>query len=269
MKQIILALLLVARAAAAEALASPTDARMAAADIVILGEVHDNPLHHEGQAALIAQLNPKAVVFEMLSAAQADLFNAGPRDDLDGLAERMEWEGSGWPAFAMYRPVFAALGDAPVVGAAVPSDRARAAFDQGAAASFGLGAARFGLDVDLPQAQRDVRQQMQFAAHCAAIPLAMMGGMVEAQRLRDALFSKAALEALQTYGAPVVVITGHGHARRDWGMPAMIKLAAPEVRTFAVGFVEAPGSADDPRFDMTRPTAAARRADPCAGFDRK
>jgi len=242
------------------------DAQMGQADIVILGEVHDNPHHHQGQAALIAQLTPKAVVFEMLSPTQAEAFNNAPRDDLDAAARAMDWANSGWPEFDLYRPVFAALGDTPVVGAAAPRAHVRAAFSDGAAATFGQGAALFGLDRPLPEAQLAARETMQFDAHCAAMPLEMMGGMVEAQRLRDALFAKAALDALAQTGGPVVVIAGNGHARRDWGMPALIATAAPQVEVHAVGFVETPAAADDPRFDTTFPTQPAQRDDPCAAF---
>jgi uncharacterized iron-regulated protein len=94
----------------------------------------------------------------------------------------------------------------------------------------------------------------------------MMGGMVEAQRFRDAIFANAALKALETHGSPVVVITGHGHARRDWGIPFMITQADPDVMVFSVGFMETPAREDDPRFDATVVTAAAERADPCAVF---
>ena len=34
----------------------------ASADVVILGEVHDNPRHHEVQATLVAQIAPDALV---------------------------------------------------------------------------------------------------------------------------------------------------------------------------------------------------------------
>ena len=63
-------------------------ARMQSAEIVILGEIHDNPAHHQGQARLIGQIAPRAVVFEMLSPAQADLFNTAPRTDLAALADQ-------------------------------------------------------------------------------------------------------------------------------------------------------------------------------------
>lgn len=194
-------------------------ARMRAADIVILGEVHDNPDHHAGQARLIEAISPVAVVFEMLSPEQAAEVNADGRDDLDALGHRIGWAEAGWPDFLLYHPVFAALGQTPVVGAALPRDRVRAAFEDGAAAVFGPDAPRFGLDQPLAKSQQDARNALQFAAHCAAMPMALMAGMVEAQRLRDAQFSAAALQALATHGAPVVVIVGNGHARKDWGCP--------------------------------------------------
>ncbi|MEP1767838.1 MAG: ChaN family lipoprotein [Sulfitobacter sp.] len=236
------------------------------ADIVILGEIHDNAEHHLGQAALMAQLKPKAVVFEMLSPAQADTFNRNPRDDLDAAALAMAWASSGWPAFDLYRPVFGALGDTPVVGAAAPRPQVRAASTDGAAATFGPKAALFGLDQPLPKDQLAQRSAMQFDAHCGAMPLEMMGGMVEAQRLRDAWFSKSALDALRTFGAPVVVIAGNGHARRDWGMPAAIARAAKTVTVHSIGFVELPEPQNDQRFDTVFPTPAAQRDDPCAAF---
>lgn len=247
--------------------ASAGDApRIQAADIVILGEVHDNPEHHLGQARIISEIAPKAVVFEMLSPDQAEQINTDSRSDLDELSRRIGWAEAGWPDFALYLPIFEALGQRPVVGAALPRDRVRAAFDQGAAAVLGAQAGRFGLDIALPPAEQEAREALQFAAHCEAMPMELMGGMVEAQRLRDAQFSATALGALATHGAPVVVVTGNGHARKDWAMPALIAKAAPETTVHVVGFVETPADGDDPRYDTTVVTAAADRPDPCAAF---
>ncbi len=232
-------------------ISQPMIARMAAADVVFLGEIHDNALHHQGQAKIIAALKPEVVVFEMLSSTQAALVNEIGTENLDTLGQRIGWEAAGWPDFNIYAPIFAALDTAQVVGAA---------------AVFGAGAAGFGLTQAVPQPQLERRMQMQFDAHCAAMPMDMMGGMVEAQRLRDAYFADASLKALKTYGAPIVVIVGNGHARRDWGVPAMIALAATDVTTIAVGFVEVPSLDDDPRFDITLATARALRGDPCDAF---
>ncbi|MEL7256204.1 MAG: ChaN family lipoprotein, partial [Pseudomonadota bacterium] len=40
-------------------------------DVLILGEFHDNPTHHAVQADAVRVIAPKAVVFEMLTPAEA------------------------------------------------------------------------------------------------------------------------------------------------------------------------------------------------------
>ena len=40
-------------------------------DVVVLGEVHDNPAHHAHQAQAVASIRPAAIVFEMLTPEQA------------------------------------------------------------------------------------------------------------------------------------------------------------------------------------------------------
>lgn len=250
----------------AEDLPEAKVAQMRLADVVILGEVHDNAEHHALQARLIRELAPKAVVFEMLSPRMALQVNAYTGKNFGPLGSEIGWDAAGWPDFAIYQPIFEALGDAKAVGAAAPREMVRGAFGQGAAAVFEGDASRFGLSAALPEEQQSAREQMQFTAHCDAMPLALMGGMVEAQRLRDAHFAARTLLALEAYGAPVVVITGNGHARRDWGMPFALSQAAPEVGVFSLGVLESPARANDPRYDAVIVTQAAPRGDPCAAF---
>ena len=237
-------------------LATPALAQPAA-DIVVLGEVHDNPEAHLGQAAMIATLQPTAVVFEMLTAEE------GARADADRSVIAQAWEASGWRDYPIYAPIFDALGAGHIVGAAATRDTVRAVYADGAAALFGPDAPLYGLDQPLLAAQQTARETMQFDAHCAAMPLEMMGSMVEIQRYRDAVFARAVLAALDTYGAPVVLIAGNGHARTDWGVPAMIAQAAPGVTVHAVGFIEAES---DVPFDDIRIVPPAPRDDPCAAL---
>jgi uncharacterized iron-regulated protein len=180
------------------------------------------------------------------------------------LGARIGWSEAGWPDFALYRPIFEALGDAHVVGMALPRDDVRAAFDEGAAAVFGTDAATYGLDTPLPATEQTRREEMQFDAHCAAMPRALMPGMVEAQRLRDAHFARVTLGALADHGAPLVVIVGNGHVRADWGMPVYLERAAPQVRVFAFAYVEGPQNGT--AFDGVMTTPPADRGDPCAAF---
>ncbi|MFG6592535.1 ChaN family lipoprotein [Sulfitobacter sp. 1A12157] len=224
------------------------------AEIVILGEVHDNPHAHLEQAAALQALRPTAVVFEMLTAEEAAMADA----DRSLIAQA--WAASGWRHYDIYAPIFEALGDAQIIGAAAPREAVRRVYREGAAALFGPEAARFGLDQPLPEDQQAARVELQFAAHCEAMPREMMGGMVAVQRYRDASFARAALDALKAYGPPVAVITGNGHARTDWGIPALIAKAAPEVTTHAIGLVEAETEVP---FDETRLIPPAERDDPC------
>lgn len=234
-----------------------------AADIVLLGENHDNPAHHARQAELVGQIGPKALVFEMLTTDQAAAHVPG--GDAQTLEAAFGWAESGWPDFAMYYPIFAAAPDAGVYGAAVPRAAARAAMEAGLVAAFGDTAARFGLTEALPEAEQEAREAMQMAAHCDALPTHLLPAMVDIQRLRDARLAEAALRAFEETGGPVVVITGNGHVRADWGVPVYLSRAAPErsVATFGQG---EDGRAPAGLFDQTADAPGVERPDPCAAF---
>lgn len=246
---------------------TPADlATLPAVDVVLLGEVHDNPAHHDNQARALKAITPAAIVFEMLTPAQAEKITPALLDDPQALGEALMWEHSGWPDFAMYYPLFTVT-DAEVYGAALPSGEVRRAFGEGAAAVFGRNAGAYGLDQPLPETMQAEREALQFAAHCNAMPLEMMGGMVEAQRLRDAAFARAVVQAHAETGGPVAVITGNGHARKDWGVPAALALAAPDLTLISVGQFELEADRVEV-FDHWLITAAVEREDPCAVFEK-
>ena len=122
----------------------------------------------------------------------------------------------------------------------------------------------------------EVEDEM-IAAHCNKLPRQAAGGMVEAQRLRDARFAAAVRRALAEGGGErAVLITGNGHARTDRGVPAYLRQAAPGVSVLSVGMVEMEPGADpaaDPAitarglpFDYIWFSDPAKRTDPCAGY---
>jgi len=237
----------------------------AAQDVVVLGEVHDNPGHHAEQARRVAGLDPAALVFEMLTPEQAARVTPALITDAGAMAEALDWAAGGWPAFSMYHPIFAAAPDAAIYGAQVPRDAARAVFDTGAAEAFGPDAAAYGLTGPLPEAQQAAREAMQMAAHCDALPEEMLPGMVAVQRLRDAVLARAVVQAMDETGGPVAVITGNGHARRDWGVPAYLDRVAPGLEVHVLGQTE-DGAPLPGGFDEVVSAPAAERPDPCAAF---
>ncbi len=235
------------------------------ADVIILGEVHDNALHHQGQAKAIQAIQPSAVVFEMLTPEQAAKITPALLEDATALETTLNWQATGWPDFALYYPLFAALQGTNIKGAARPKSEVRRAFAEGAAAVFGEQSPRFGLTNPLPADQLITRINAQYDAHCAAMPREMMKGMVEAQRFRDAIFAETILAALKDHGAPVILITGTGHGRTDWGVPALLRLAEPNLRITSLAFLETPIDANPP-FDLWLETKPAERPDPCLTF---
>lgn len=243
-------------------------ARLAAAQIVVLGESHDNPAHHQAQADIVARLAPRGVVYEMLTSGQAALVQADMVGDQIALEQALGWNGSGWPDFAIYYPIFAASPLAAVYGAAVPREAARQAMQDGLVAAFGADAGRYGLDDPLTAEHQATREALQMAAHCDALPADLLPAMVDVQRLRDARLAQTALRALNETGGPVVVITGNGHARGDWGVPAAIRMARSDVTTVSVGQGE-DGAAPEGRFDLVLQSPSVPREDPCLAFTKQ
>ncbi|WP_299727383.1 ChaN family lipoprotein [uncultured Tateyamaria sp.] len=230
-------------------------------DVVIIGEFHDNPRHHHVQADALEQIAPKAVVFEMLTPDEATQLANVSRDPA---AMEAASAGFHWTNIADYAGVLSR--STMIIGAALPRADMRGAFGEGAAAVFGPDAARYGLTEPVPEAQQTAREALQFEAHCAAMPLEMMGGMVEAQRLRDAAFARTVIVAVDTYGTPVVLITGNGHARTDWGVPTYLARVRPDLDVVAIGQGEA-GAAPAGQFDIQINDAPRPdRADPCTAL---
>lgn len=238
------------------------------ADVVVLGEVHDNPEHQALQARAVAALQPAALVWEMMTPDQAARL---PDDlsDAEAVDEAIGWAGRGWPGFAHYHPVLLAAPGARSFGAEVPREQARRVFDESLPEVFtdlfNEPAGRFGLDRALPQDEQARREALQAAAHCDALPAELLPGMVAAQRLRDAALARAALQALDATGGPVAVITGWGHARRDMGLPRKLAHAAPGIGVLSVAMLESDPGPDAP-LDYWVLTEAQPREDPCTPF---
>ncbi len=243
---------------------------------LLLGERHGNPEHHRLQGRLIRAAaeagRPIALVAEQLDAAQQPAIDACRRDCTDlgaQLGERVGWAQSGWPAYALYEPVFAA---AAASGAAVyagnPGAKRVRALSGGGTPEGDEAAWLEAARQPLPASGRERLVEDLAAGHCGHLPKEYAESLVLAQRLRDASMA-AALQRGRGENGVAVLVAGTGHVRRDYGVPTLLR--AP--RTVVVAFTEVAAGenvAEDygPRdaYDYLWFTARVDEPDPCEQF---
>jgi uncharacterized iron-regulated protein len=261
--------------------------RLADARYVLLGEKHDNPDHHQIQAALVRAMlasgRRPAVAFEQLTADQAPALArhlaSAPRDAA-GLAEAVNWKRSGWPDFALYQPIVEAALNAgvPVVAGNLGTATIRSVARGEPGAVPPELSARYGLDRPLaPAAQARLTAEIR-DAHCGHLPAARVDSMVLAQRARDATLADSLVSRADADGG--VLIAGVGHVRADHGVPLYLAArtpGAPSVPIVVVAPLEAREGLTKPEdyaaqfdgalpFDFVWFTPRMDYKDPCAGF---
>lgn len=227
--------------------------RVAKARFVLIGETHDNADHHALQAAVIdmvtgAERKP-AVVFEMIERSRQEAVNTqlqtAPKD-VDGLGKTLQWDSSGWPPWAMYRPVFASsLGASlPIIGAALP----RAEAMELARGKRQLPAelvAKYRLGEPLPEPLRGHLVEELKESHCGHMPDAMIAPMASIQRARDAIMADGLASKATADGA--ILIAGGGHVRSDRGVPWYLAQAGHDAADIlTVGLVQVAADAPTP-----------------------
>jgi len=227
--------------------------RAAAADFVLLGEVHPNADHHRLQArtieALSADGRARAVVLEMVTTDLADdlagYISENP-SDMSGLGAALRWEERGWPDWSIYRPIAEAAVTAGYEMAAgdLPPDRLMAIGTGGLDAIAVGERRRLGLDRALTDDLAAALTVELVASHCHLLPESALGGMAAVQRVRDAMLADAMIASAGPGGA--ILIAGGGHVREDRGVPWYLRARRPDAEIVTIAFVEAHGGAADP-----------------------
>lgn len=260
------------------------DEAVARADFVLLGEVHDHPDHHRLQASLTRAAarggHTPPVAFEMIDLALQPAVDAAGAEP-DAIAAAVNWDRSGWPAFAIYRPIFVAAQESGlrVIAANLSRATARAVVMEGVSALDP--ALRTDVEAHWPPAPELLaasHAEMR-VSHCGHFPEAMLEPMVLAQLARDAQLARGLVEA--SSGGRGILIAGNGHVRRS-GVPALLEQMVPARKVVTVGMleVEEQETAADaavkvadpasegrgPAFDFVLFTPAQEREDPCAAM---
>ena len=251
----------------------PWEDRLRGDAIVLLGEVHDNPVMQRLRLEVLrrafeAGWRPAIAMEQFDREQQVDIERARMERPLDAdylidKAARQHGKSmNGWN-WEYYRP-YVALAlqyGVPLLAANLSRHDAQKIIELGYSAVFDDSMEhRLGLDRQRPALQ-SVQENEIDVGHCHALPRELLPAMARAQLARDAVMAGV----LREHGAQgVVLLAGDGHARRDMGVPMWFD-PTMLARVFAVGFLERgdpapPASA----FDAVVITDAAPRPDPCA-----
>jgi len=242
-------------------------------DVAVLGEVHDNPHHHQLRGDLLRQLPAasKTVVAEHLSWRQRFTPQVELVTDLQ--AAGFDAQGWGWP---LHQALFEAVTvmQMPLIGGNLPGDSIKEVFKtrgQSLPEPVRVLLAQAPFD----EAQRKALAEEIDQGHCGAMPASMFEGMAAVQRGRDAAMADVALAHL-----PSLVVAGNGHAWKHLGVPFVVNKTSPHLQALSVLFMEWDDSRPlqekqafltelAPQSDYVWLTPPQSRDNPCAQLHKK
>jgi uncharacterized iron-regulated protein len=250
------------------ACASPDRPLRVEKPIVLLGETHDNARHHELQrgmfeAMLQSGARPALLMEQFDRERQADIDRAiAAGADAQGVIAAGSLSSSAqgasrwqWP---FYEPLItlALRHRLPIIAANVSRADTRKIIADGLATH--------GFDAQVPADIEAVQAAQIERSHCGLIDAAMARRMTLAQIARDQFMARL----VQQHAARgAVLIAGHGHARRDIGVPRWLT-AGERANTESIGLLEQGTQNNAGTFDRIVVTPPQPREDPCAAMRR-
>jgi uncharacterized iron-regulated protein len=261
-------------------------ARNKVATVLLLGETHDNPLHHEIQQRLLKALidsgvRPSLMMEQLDTESQSALDQAlagSNRDEvLNSVTKLIKFTD-----LQFYSPflAFAIDNKLPVIAANVSNRQLQPVISHGFAVYDAEDLKRLAVEKVWSESRQNYLVKNMGGAHCGKLQDELRDGMTRSQRLRDALMVDSAVSSI---GRGVVAIVGSSHARRDIGLPLYFAARAPRARILSVGFFEvSPGRTDPKAYEADSATGEApydviwftprvdrvARGDPCAELDK-
>lgn len=227
-------------------------ARMLDSDYLLLGERHDNPVHHQHQSWAIKQLANKgkqaSVAFEMIDNDQGARLDKKEITSAEQLIAELDLSTTGWDYEHRYKALFA-----EVIAAGYSIDSANLdrqhLMDIIMQGEDNLTEAyQHMLDATpLSAEQMKASQQEIIQSHCGMLDEKSGASMVLGQRLRDAVMADSLLNSQQ----PVkVLIAGAAHVRNDRAVPLYLrtnlKQQGKDARILSIGMIEVESSETDP-----------------------
>ena len=257
--------------------------RINASKVLLLGEVHDNVVHHELQKKLLMARvesgDEPALMMEQLDASSQPILDqalAGEDRDvvLNNVTALIKFSDT-----QFYTPLLEIAIDKklPVIAANVPNQYLRPVIWDGYEAYDADELKRLMIEDVWNERRQEYLARNMGGAHCGQLREELRVGLTRSQRLRDALMTDSAVASVDR---GVVAIVGSSHARHDIGLPLYFAARAPTSQILSIGFVEVTKNANDPSaynrvsatgeapYDVMWFTPRMDREDPCANFDK-
>ena len=201
------------------------------ADIILLGEIHDNFFQHRVRADLISKIQSKdfAIVSEHLVFGSEITYSGSLLEDLETVGfNKKAWS---WPTHEVLYKKFEEL-SLPVFGGNLSEKDINNIY-------AGRGFSQS--DTLIPIVKRSVLDSQSkdkllndlVLGHCGVVEEGLLSFMYKVQRHRDASIAYIASKV-----APAIVIAGNGHVRRDYGVPQILKKMNPNSDIISIAFLE-------------------------------
>lgn len=257
--------------------------RLNSVDVLLLGEIHDNPQHHAFQEKLLqaridAGARPALLMEQLDSASQPALDAALANTTRDEALSTI----NGLIKFSNRQDYTQLLSTAydnhlPVIAANVPSQRLQPTIWRGFGALEADELKRLAIEEVWSDSHQQYMLKNMGGAHCGQLRDELRAGLTRSQRLRDALLVDSALTSVER---GIVAILGRDHARRDVGLPLYFAARAPNARVLSIGLIEAqPGAntaeayvgesaSEKPPYDVIWFSTRIDRPNPCAEMNK-
>jgi uncharacterized iron-regulated protein len=246
-----------------------------AADVVGIGEAHDNPAHHSLQSLLLERMadggQRPVVALEMLAEDQQATLDQALAETTSAadLADRLQWHAHGWPDFAMYFPLFEAARRyrLPVLAADLNVEARRMISRRGLGALPAANRARVASQLPADAAREATLRRQLETVHCGGLPASATRSMAEEWHARNVTMARRIAAALAD-GQKVLLIAGRAHLAAD-AVPGQLAALRPGTRVLVIDLVERPYTTPLQNADLIITTTAVQRTDECAALRRR
>ena len=226
------------------------------ADVLLVGEQHDAPEHHQIKQQVLANLAQRGV----LAAVALEMADAGtttdklhPSSSEEQVRLALRWKDNAWP-WSDYGPAVmtAVRAGVMVLGANLPGNQMRNRM------------ADSKLDAALPGPALKAQQQGIRTGHCNLLPESQITPMTRIQIAKD-ISMASTLSQAAVPGKVVVLLSGNGHADRFLGVPQHL---SPDLKVKVIRLSAGPvtGSEEATAYDMAWVTSALPEKDYCEGL---